>query len=164
MKLDRRGTAADNARALMPKMAKKYFAAGQKALHHKTPLEELHPFRIATKRFRYSLELFEPVYGRSLDRFIQALRDLQNALGQISDVMTIRALVRGDTALETKLQRVLERRLKELRAQWAAFDAPGELARWRGYFAGVPASQRVGAARRHQRESAGRPAKGTMLE
>ena len=135
MKLRRRRSVAENAVAMLPKMAQKYFEAGREALHRKTPPEDLHRFRIATKQFRYTLELFQPVYGTSLNRYIEALRVLQGTLGDVSDYQTIGVLLSGDKALETKLQRALKHKLKELRQQWRAFDGDGELERWKTYLA-----------------------------
>ncbi len=147
MKLRSGRSAADNARTVLPKMARKYFEAGRQALHHKTPPEELHRFRIATKRFRYSLELFQPVYGPGLKRYIQGLRRLQSTLGDISDNRTIAALLDRDKALNAKLQQGLRRKLKQLRQQWNAFDSEGELDRWKAYLGRMPARPRAANAR-----------------
>lgn len=143
MKLRRRRSAAENARVVLPKMVRKYFEAGRQACHPKTPPADLHRFRIATKRFRYTLELFQPVYGPGLNRYIEALRGLQGTLGDISDYQTIGTLLAADTALETKLQQALKHKLKQLREQWRAFDAEGELERWKAYLARVPARART---------------------
>src|SRR5580692_6953009 len=63
MKLHRSKSASENARSILPKMARRYFEAGRKAIEGKRPPGELHAFRLKTKRFRYTLELFSPLYG-----------------------------------------------------------------------------------------------------
>jgi hypothetical protein len=46
---------------------------------------ELHDLRIAAKRLRYSLELFEPQFGAEGKRLISRVKDLQEALGNLHD-------------------------------------------------------------------------------
>ncbi len=136
MKLKPSQTASENARAVLPKMAKKYFAAGRQAVASKRPPEELHAFRLKTKRFRYTLELFRPVYGPNLDRYIKALRQLQSALGKVSDYEAIQRALAGDRELEAHLERAVKGKTKDFRQKWRAFDSDGELKRWRTYLAG----------------------------
>ena len=73
MKLNPAQSVAANAREVLPKLAKKYFQAGRDAVSEKRPPDELHAFRLETKRFRYTLELFRPVYGPQLKRYLKAL-------------------------------------------------------------------------------------------
>lgn len=47
--------------------------------------EALHDARIATKRLRYTLELFRSVFQDEGDRAIEQLKDLQEELGQLHD-------------------------------------------------------------------------------
>lgn len=133
MKLRTTKTAGENARLMLPKLLEKYFKAGRKAAGGKKSPRKLHGFRLATKRFRYSLELFRPCYGPSLDRKLAALSELQSALGKLSDYASVRTVLAGDKALEAKLERASEKRLKEFRQKWAAFDADGQQKRWRHY-------------------------------
>ena len=46
----------ENARSVLPKLVEKYFKAGRRAADGKRSPDELHQFRIKTKRFRYTLE------------------------------------------------------------------------------------------------------------
>jgi CHAD domain-containing protein len=133
MKLRTTKTAVENARLLLPKLLAKYFKAGRKAADGKQSPRKLHGFRLATKQFRYSLELFRPCYGPSLDRKLAALSELQSALGKLSDYASVRTILPGDKALEAKLERASKKKLKEFREQWAAFDADGQQKRWRHY-------------------------------
>jgi CHAD domain-containing protein len=46
---------------------------------------ELHEMRIATKRLRYSLELFRPLFENRLDPFIDRAKEVQTLLGDLHD-------------------------------------------------------------------------------
>jgi len=127
-------TVAENARLLLPKLADKYFKAGRKAAGEEAPsAKDLHRFRIATKRFRYSLELFRPVYGDTLETHIRSLRELQNVLGALSDYHSLERLFQGDRELRAKLDRATSRKLREFRAAWRAFDSDDRRERWNQY-------------------------------
>jgi CHAD domain-containing protein len=136
MKLKPSQSAAENARVALPKMARRYFEAGRKAIAGKRPAEELHGFRLKTKRFRYTLELFRPLYGPNLDRYLKALRELQGALGKVSDYQAIQRVLAGDPELEKEIQQALNARLKDLRQSWRTFDSDDQLKRWRTYLSG----------------------------
>jgi CHAD domain-containing protein len=136
MKLKPSQSAAENARVVLPKMARKYFEAGRKAIVGKRPPDELHAFRLETKRFRYTLELFRPVYGPNLDRYLKALRELQGALGKVSDYQAIQRVLAGDSELKREIAQALKGKVKDLRESWRSFDSDGELKRWRTYLAG----------------------------
>jgi CHAD domain-containing protein len=135
MKLNPSASAAENARLVLPKMARRYFEAGRKAIDSKRPPEELHGFRLKTKRFRYTLELFRPLYGPNLDRYLKALRELQGSLGKVSDYQAIQRVLARDRELKSQIEQALKGKLKDLRRSWRAFDSPGQLKRWRTYLA-----------------------------
>jgi CHAD domain-containing protein len=135
MRLKTTRNAAETARVLLPKLLEKYFKAGRKAAKGETSPKKLHGFRLATKQFRYSLELFRPLYGPSIERRLSALSGLQGVLGKLSDYHSVRTLLKGDKALEQKLDRATGKKLKEFREQWAAFDTEGQLKRWKTYLA-----------------------------
>ncbi len=136
MKLKPSQSAVENARLVLPKMARKYFEAGRKAIDGKRPPEELHGFRLETKRFRYTLELFRPLYGPTIDRYLKALRELQSALGKVSDYQAIQRVLPNDSDLQAKIEHALKGKIKDLRHSWKAFDSEGQLKRWRTYLAG----------------------------
>jgi len=48
-------------------------------------LEQHHAMRIAAKRLRYTMEIFQPVYEGRLDGFVKAMKGLQTLLGDIHD-------------------------------------------------------------------------------
>lgn len=121
---------------VLPKMARNYFEAGRKAIEGKRPPDELHGFRLKTKRFRYTLELFRPLYGPNLDRYLKALRELQAALGKVSDYQAIQRVLSSDSELTKEIEHSLKAKVKDLRHSWRAFDSEGQLNRWRTYLAG----------------------------
>src|SRR5260370_37632752 len=134
MKWNPSGTAAETAKAALPKLAQKYFKAGRKAANGKRSAKQLHRFRIATKEFRYSLELFRPVYGQSLKRHIGGLRDLQSILGKLNDHHTLKPFFKGDKKLKAILDDAMEKHLTQFHEQGKKFDKDGEVKRWKAYF------------------------------
>lgn len=48
-------------------------------------LEQHHAMRIAAKRLRYTMEIFQPVYEGRLDAFVKATKGLQTLLGDVHD-------------------------------------------------------------------------------
>jgi CHAD domain-containing protein len=143
MKLKPSQSAEENARVVLPKMARKYFEAGRKAIEGKRPPDELHGFRLETKRFRYTLELFRPLYGPNLDRYLKALRELQGALGKVSDYQAIQRVLSSDPKLKSEIEHALKGKVKDLRHSWRAFDSEGQLKRWRTYLAGAHSKPRT---------------------
>jgi CHAD domain-containing protein len=136
MKLDPTQTAAENARRVLPKMARKYIQAGRQAMKAKRGPDELHDFRLKTKRFRYTLELFRPLYGSQMDQYLKSLKSLQGALGKVSDNQAIQDLLGDDEQLRLQLVRESKKCVKELRQEWRVFDAPGRLKNWKAFLTG----------------------------
>ena len=128
---------AKNAAAQLPALVVPYFEAGRKAFGPHPSPEVLHRFRIETKRFRYSLELFQHVYGPGLRRLLEALRRLQQSLGDINDCAAVRVLLERHSAppaLVAYLDSRMERKLAEALALWRTDFAPaGEEKRWAAY-------------------------------
>jgi|HubBroStandDraft_1064217.scaffolds.fasta_scaffold51799_3 CHAD domain-containing protein len=148
MKLKPAQSVAANAREVLPKMARKYFRSGRDAVSAKRTPNELHGFRLHTKRFRYTLELFRPVYGPQLDRYLKALKALQGTLGKVSDYEAIQRVVPGDRPLQAHIRQALKRKVRDLRHEWRAFDSEGELKRWRTYLAGEHSKPRNASTHR----------------
>jgi CHAD domain-containing protein len=159
MKLKPSQSAAENARVVLPKMARKYFEAGREAIEGKRPPDELHGFRLKTKRFRYTLELFRPLYGPTLDRHLKALRELQGTLGKVSDYQAIQRVLSTDRELRKIIEHSLKAKVKDLRRSWRAFDAHGQLKRWRTYLAGRHSKPRSRGLTRAAAKKKARPVK-----
>lgn len=126
-----------NLQARLPGMASEFFAAGRKAMKPKRTWGEMHEFRLATKEFRYTLELFRPVFGVELETRLKAVRKIQQFLGDISDAVSVRKLLKdldGADPLREKLAQKAASRRKALILYWdGQFDASGELERWKSY-------------------------------
>ena len=136
---DEAATAASNAHRLLPWLANQYFEQGRKLLSKKHSAAGLHRFRLKTKRLRYTLELFREVYGPSFERWLDLLRPLQTALGDINDCAATLKLI--DTRLHRdrkKLRSFLEKRSAKKTAEFeeywrTTFDAPGQHKAWVDY-------------------------------
>jgi len=153
-------SAAENARAVLPRMARKFFEAGRKAIAGDHPPDELHRFRLRTKRFRYTLELFQPLYGPGMEGYLKSLRQLQGALGKVSDYRAIRRVLSDDRELKKQIDAAVKGKLKDVRRSWRAFDSAGELKRWRAYLGGVPsqrATKRASTKRTKPRQATKKP-------
>ncbi len=143
---------ARNARLQLTKATQHYFKAGCATFDGEATPARLHAFRLQTKRFRYTLEMFQPLYGPTLGRMIRSLRRLQQLLGDVNDCEATRALV-GKTGNRRSLQvrrvlRFLDRRqaerVAELGRVWLEFDREGASARWINYLAVYPGRVRRG--------------------
>jgi len=67
---------------------------------------ELHQMRIAAKWLRYTLETFAPLYASQLQAYIQAVKTMQDLLGEIHDCDVWQQFL--PTFLEEEHQRVVE--------------------------------------------------------
>ncbi len=124
---------AANASAVLPALAAQYFRQGRAACVEGAVPEELHAFRLASKRLRYCLELFSEQYGPSLSERLGALRDLQQRLGALSDCdSTIRLLHSAETPNGAAPQLLLNTLSDRRRDATESF-----LAYWKGHF-GMP--------------------------
>jgi CHAD domain-containing protein len=138
---------AGNARDRLPALAGRFFAAGRKLVESDCPPEAFHRFRIKTKKFRYTLELFSPLYGPALERRLASLRKLQKFLGEMNDcAMTLavsaRACEKAD-ALPANISESLNEKILQMMADFRrywieTFDAPGENRAWINYLAVYP--------------------------
>ena len=135
-------SAAQFARQLLPRLAERFFARGRRAARPNASAADLHRFRLAAKRFRYTLELFRPVYGPGLERRMAALRGIQQILGDANDCATARQLLLAGRERNSRYARgaaaFIEERAALLAIQfrdfWTqTFDAPGEQQRWMNY-------------------------------
>ena len=77
--------ARSEAARVLPKLIGNYFIQGDKVVRPRTSEKSLHEFRLATKRARYTLELFEPLYGAALKPHLEGLKKVQQVLGQLND-------------------------------------------------------------------------------
>ena len=135
---------AENARERLPKLARDYFAEVRKVLAGDPAPPELHRLRLASKRFRYTLELFRPCYAGGLEERIQALKRVQDLLGDCNDAVAslphIEKLLRFRRAEKTRMRKYLQDLAAEKAAafqkHWVEeFDAEGCEEWWTVYLA-----------------------------
>jgi len=134
---DNQKSVSDNASEKLPELARQYFEAGR-ALGSDSSFEALHRFRLFTKRFRYTLELFRPCYGPGLSVRIEALATLQQYLGEINDCAATEALALAQNGLpEAERQRLVRqvkdlagRRVARFRLHWEEDFAPARREHW----------------------------------
>jgi CHAD domain-containing protein len=150
--LDLRG----NLRKRLPKLTAAYFAMGREALRPGTKWEDMHAFRLQTKRFRYTLEMFRDAYGPALESRIESLKKVQTYLGDINDAIVtaeMLAEVEGTAEIRANLGRQADELTAEVHEYWATtFDAPGAEHRWTQYLvnyacrqATIPRARRLSA-------------------
>jgi CHAD domain-containing protein len=138
-----RFTAVSNASRKLPPMMRAYFVEGRELLATNPAPAELHVLRLATKRVRYTLELFRPCYGSGLNIRLAALQRLQQVLGEVNDCAAAERLIESlvpASAARRRVQTFLRRRASAkaaaLRREWhGVFDAPGREHWWLHYLA-----------------------------
>jgi CHAD domain-containing protein len=145
---------AENARLRLPKLARNYFIEVRKVLAEDPTPPELHRLRLASKHFRYTLELFKPCYAAGLVERIQELKKIQDLLGDCNDAVASQPLVEKVLSLrrpdKTRARKFLQARADEkaeaFRKHWTeVFDAEGREDWWTGYLlrsARPPAKER----------------------
>jgi CHAD domain-containing protein len=130
-----------NARRKLPPMMGDYFSQVRELLASDPAPAELHTIRLATKRVRYTLELFRPCYGPGLELRIAALQRLQQVLGEVNDCAAAERLIEGlipasaaSMRVRTFLRRRAAAKATDLRREWRQhFDAPGREHWWCHY-------------------------------
>jgi CHAD domain-containing protein len=133
-------SAAENARRVLPSLLRAYFLHGRECLRTESSPEALHALRLETKRLRHTLELFRACYGPGLQRYLDALRQMQQHLGAINDhVVTVRFVAReSESAGRRKIDQFVARRIRRetarLHRYWReSFDIEGAERRWLNY-------------------------------
>jgi CHAD domain-containing protein len=142
---DKRASAAVNARRQLPRMMSEYFAEVRAALTGEHSPAALHRVRLASKKVRYTLELFRQCYNpRGFDARLKALKDVQTSLGDVNDaVATWRLLAKvmphspRRHALREFLKQRAAEKAGEFRAHWTErFDAAGQERWWTDFLGG----------------------------
>ncbi|MEQ1947270.1 MAG: CHAD domain-containing protein [Bryobacteraceae bacterium] len=122
-----------NARQVLPQMADDFFAAGASAAATNRDYEMLHAFRLRAKRFRYTLELFRSVYGRSMDQRLTQMRGLQDRLGGINDCLTTLELVASTAKTKRRIEALLASRDRDFREHWNDHFSSRAGVQWRSW-------------------------------
>ena len=140
MKWDKRAGVAANVRRLLPPVVAAYFSQVREFLADDAPPARLHLVRLASKRLRYTLELFRPCYPAGLEERLDALKKLQDGLGEVNDAVASGMLLRRALKRQPKVRKFLEDRAGEKAAEvvryWnETFDAEGQEAWWTDFLA-----------------------------
>ena len=139
---DDKSSPTDNARKHLPELAKQYFAQARKLLAKHPAPDELHALRLATKRFRYTLELFRGHYGPTMKTRLAALQRLQTMLGEINDAGAAQRMLDQLAARKTPQSAAIrlflrtrgEDKSRDFQKHWKdVFDAPGQERQWISY-------------------------------
>jgi CHAD domain-containing protein len=122
-------SAAENAHRVLPALAETMFTTGDAAAQ--AGYKELHKFRLKVKRFRYTFELFQPVYRPAMQDGLAMLRGLQDKLGAISDCAATLAIVKKDRRTATAVRKLLTRREAGFREYWGSHCGPPVRVWWK---------------------------------
>jgi len=134
-------SSGENARRILPRMAREFFALGRVAAKPEAAPAQLHAFRLSAKRFRYTLELFEPMYGPMMAERLEQVRKIQSVLGERQDCVVLDERLRQRAGNTGPVRDVLVklnaegRSLEEkFRRYWhETFDPAGAEAPWVRY-------------------------------
>jgi CHAD domain-containing protein len=121
----------------LPHLGDAYFRSGARAVAKKRSLLRLHEFRLHGKSLRYSLELFQPLYGPRLRVLQRLLKRMQQVLGEMADARAGLKLMDKLGAEEVDgapLLDLAESKRDEFASRWLA-DVPDShvAARWVDY-------------------------------
>ncbi|HEX4592694.1 MAG TPA: CHAD domain-containing protein [Bryobacteraceae bacterium] len=125
-----KATIAQTARQMLPALAQDFFEQGDEAAGDKAIPREMHRFRLTSKKFRYTLELFAPLDGQALNSELETIRRGQTLLGDINDFETVRDMVsqyEGADTVIVWLKRRQRKRLVEFREYWNTTFGPKEV-------------------------------------
>jgi CHAD domain-containing protein len=126
-------------------MMSEYFTEVREVLGDKHSPAGLHAVRLASKKVRYTLELFRRCYAAAgFDARLKALKDVQTSLGDVNDAVATWRLL-GKMMPHSPRRQVLREYLKqraadkaeEFRAHWTEqFDAAGQERWWTDFLGG----------------------------
>lgn len=166
MEWDAMAGAGENVRRQMPAVVAEFFQLGREAASSGGDPVRLHAFRLAAKRFRYTLELFGPLYGPGIQVRIEAVRKIQSMLGDRQDFAVLSARLRNtlmpsDAVLEAL--RACDEKGRGLEYRFVSywqdeFDVAGAETRWVRYLVRRPMVPRLADSVAAQPEPEGHPA------
>jgi len=112
-----RSSPSVNARRRLPRMMSEYFAEVRAALAEKPSPSRLHQIRLASKKIRYTLELFRSCYGAAgFEAHLKALKNVQTSLGDVNDAVAASRLL-GELMPHSPSRRALQAFLKQRAAK-----------------------------------------------
>lgn len=138
-------TASSTADRILPEMLEDFLRRGNATVESNAGAEELHAFRIASKKFRYTLEIFAPLYGAKCQHNLEKLKRIQDLLGENNDWATVEKLLEQNKGIETLIA-WLQNRQRRTTEEFYEF--------WQQEFQGIEEWQSWMAARRPARKRA----------
>jgi CHAD domain-containing protein len=126
-----KGSPGEYAARLLPGMMEDLFRAGRWAARLDSTRRRMHRFRLKTKRMRYTLEIFEPVYGAKTKGIMESLKGLQETLGAINDCATTIEMIRRDRGAADAVRLLATKREAEFRAYWKTHFRPNNRVQWK---------------------------------
>jgi CHAD domain-containing protein len=133
----------------LPPLVRDFFKRGDECAHGDAAPKQMHRLRIATKRLRYTLELFVPVYGEAAREWLDQLRGVQTALGTYGDCETVGEMV-SRWGRHSRVQAALKRRQQRATEKFRSL--------WAGNFSGASAARRLTARFSTSKVTARKPA------
>jgi CHAD domain-containing protein len=116
----------------LPKLARRFFGAGEEAAGHGSG-KELHSLRIRAKHFRYTLELFVPIYGSIAQDLVREVKSVQSILGAMNDYRTVLSMATDigcGKKLRAALKRSERRKILQFNEVWAERFSRPTTTRW----------------------------------
>jgi CHAD domain-containing protein len=130
-------TAQEAAAELLPDLAQEFFVRGSQAADAGCSAGELHQFRVAAKKLRYTLELFTTLYSPALGAWIERIRSIQGLAGAIDDCASVRRMLGGSPgaeAVEITLGKKQRKQIEEFLHTWKErFASPDHAREWIHY-------------------------------
>jgi len=126
-----RETAAEAARRLLPAMTEELFRAGRGAAQLNSTRLRMHRLRLKAKGVRYTLEIFELVYGTKTKPMLDALKVLQEKLGAINDCATTLVMIRRDRGAVEAVRRLAGEREAAFRTYWKEHFGTRKKVQWK---------------------------------
>jgi CHAD domain-containing protein len=117
------------ARRTLGRGAKDFLKQGNEASSPDASAKGLHRFRIASKKFRYALELFQPLYESSLNPVVAGIKGVSALLGDLNDCVTVADMVadyKGGNRLADRLKKRQDKKTEEFRKYWKQEFSDGD--------------------------------------
>jgi CHAD domain-containing protein len=112
----------ETVRERAPRLLKRLLKDGNRA----ESADDLHRLRIEGKKFRYSVELLEPLHNGRMKGVLEQVTAMQSLLGRANDCRAVRKLVQelgGEAEIERWLKQRQRKKEREFRNQWPEIEA-----------------------------------------
>lgn len=117
------------ARETLGRIASDFLKRGNEAASADASPKTMHRFRLVAKKFRYALELFQPLDASAIDPLVASIKGASALLGDINDCVTVAAIVsdyKGGHRLADRLKKRQHKKTEDFRKYWKNEFADGE--------------------------------------